>query len=294
MEWYWLALISALLSALAAILQKKVLFEVNALRFSLLVSVFIAIFSSFLITENTFTSFSCVTLLILVLKSLINASAFLCIMIALKNLDISRTLPLLAASPMIIALLAFIFLGENLTYLELTGMFLIVSGTYVLELKPDEKILHPFRVFFESKFHKIILLALLLMSVSSILDKVLLTNFKLPPVTFLIIQNYLFLIIFAIFMIITSERSGIQKLFSGLPKNILILIIFIALVTIGYRWLQFESTKIAPVGLVISIKRLSVLFAVLIGAKLFKEENYFRKAIATILIVAGALLIYDH
>lgn len=294
MEWYWLALLSALLSALAAILQKKVLFEISALRFSLIVSLFVAVFSTFLINNQTFTFFSIPSFIVLIFKSILNASAFLCIMIALKNLDLSRTLPLLATSPMIIAILAYIFLGESLTNLEISGMFLIVAGTYVLELKSNEKILQPLKIYIESKFHKIILLALLLMSVSSVLDKLLLTNFKLPPVTFLILQNYMFLIIFFIFWKIYCKKSGKENLFSGLPRNVIILIIVIAIVTIGYRWLQFESTKIAPVGLVISIKRLSVLFAVLIGAKIFKEENYFRKVVATLLIVAGALMIYDH
>lgn len=294
MEWYWLALISAVLSAAAAILQKKVLFEIPALNFSLIVSFFIAIFSTFLIDSNTFKSVNSFSFLVLIAKSIINASAFLCIMIALKNLDISRTLPLLAASPMIIALLAFFFLGENLNLQEISGMLLIISGTYVLELKPNEKIFNPFRIFIYSKFHKVILLALLLISVSSILDKILLTNFKLPPVTFLIIQNYLFLFIFLILWVFILKKSPEKNLLTGFSKNILILIAVIALVTICYRWLQFESTKNAPVGLVISIKRLSVLFAVLIGSKLFKEENYLRKSIATVLIVSGAILIYEH
>ena len=46
-------------------------------------------------------------------------------------------------------------------------------------------------------------------------------------------------------------------------------------------------------GIVISLKRLSVLFAVLIGARIFKEESYLKKIFVTILIVAGAMMIYE-
>ncbi len=293
MEWYWLALISALLSAVAAILQKKVLGNVTALKFTVIVSIFIALFSTLLIGNLNFSAASTASLLILFAKSIINASAFLCIMTALKHLEISRALPLLAATPMIVALLAFIFLSEALTLQEVTGMMLIVGGTYILELKKNENIFNPFSIFVSSKYHRIIMLALALMSVSAVIDKLLLGKFKLPPLTFLIIQNYFFLIIFFIYWFFHKMKNKKDNLFSGMYKNVLILIIIIAVITIGYRWTQIESTKLAPVGLVISLKRLSVLFAVIIGAKLFKEENYLRKVIATSLIVAGALLIYE-
>jgi len=293
MEWYWLALISAMLSAFAAIMQKKVLGSISALRFSVIVSIFIALFSTILINYLNFSAAGTASILILFLKSIINASAFLCIMTALKHLEISRSLPLLAASPMLVALLAFIFLGEALTLFEVFGMLLIVTGTYILELKKNEKLSDPFRVFIDSKYHRLILLALGLMSVSAVIDKLLLGKFKLPPLTFLIIQNYFFLLIFFIYWNFHKLKNKQEKLFSGLYKTTLIIIIVIAVVTIGYRWTQIESTKLAPVGLVISLKRLSVLFAVIIGAKLFKEENYLRKVIATAFIVAGALMIYE-
>ena len=293
MEWYWLALSSALLSAFAAILQKKALNEINALNFTVIVSVFVALFSTFLIGKVDLSVSGSYSILVLFGKSIINATAFLCIMIALKNLEISRALPVLAASPMAVALLAFILLGESLSLTEVLGMVLIVLGTYILELKKNENIIAPFRVFVESKYHRIILIALGLMSLSAILDKLLLTSFKLPPLTFLVMQNYFFLIIFLLYRFLSGLKNRNEKLFKGVSKNILIIIVLIAIATIGYRWTQIEATKLGPVGLVIAVKRLSVLFAVLIGAKLFKEENYLRKVLATLTIVAGALLIYD-
>ena len=48
MFWFTMAFCSALLSAAAAIIQKKVLFRLNALEFSFLVSLIILIFSLFI------------------------------------------------------------------------------------------------------------------------------------------------------------------------------------------------------------------------------------------------------
>ncbi|MEZ4691523.1 MAG: EamA family transporter [Ignavibacteria bacterium] len=81
-------------------------------------------------------------------KSIINATAFLCIMIALKK-QRSQNLPILAASPMTAALLAFIFLGESLSLTEVMGMMLIVVEHTFSNSKKAKNISAPFRVFID-------------------------------------------------------------------------------------------------------------------------------------------------
>ncbi|MBK9330975.1 MAG: EamA family transporter [Ignavibacteria bacterium] len=293
MTWFWLAIFSALLSATAAILQKKVLSELKALDFTLILSAVVAALSTPLLAFTGTEGLNADSMLYLLVKSVLNALAFLCIMTALKNLEIGRTLPLLAASPMIIALLAFIILGEMLSAYEIIGMTLIVAGTFILELKKNESLLRPFHVFKSPGYHRIIFAALILISASAVMDKFILVKFKISPILFVVIQNYFFLIIFLIIYLFTRKFSG-EKIFTKeRSKYLVITILIIAIVTIGYRLAQIESTKLAPVGIVISLKRLSVLFAVLIGAKLFKEESYMKKVAATILIVTGAMLIYE-
>lgn len=296
MTWFWLAILSALLSAAAAILQKKALQDLKALDFTLLLSAFAAILSIPLFAITEFSNLNTLSFIFLFIKSVLNGLAFLCIMTALKNLDLGRTLPLLASSPMIIAILAYIFLGEDLILIEVAGMMLIVTGTYILELKKNESLLYPFIIFKRSGFHKIIIAALLLMSVSSVMDKFILVKFKLPPVLFVAVQNYIFFVLFFMIFMFKIVRSGKEFSFSLFTKNkstLLFVILVISILTIGYRLAQIEAVKLAPVGIVISLKRLSVFFAVLIGAKIFKEESYFKKIIVTIMIVAGTMMIYE-
>jgi hypothetical protein len=45
---------------------------------------------------------------------------------------------------------------------------------------------------------------------------------------------------------------------------------------------------------VLSVKRISVFIAVVIGGKLFNEKNLFRKALATAIMVAGAIMIMEE
>lgn len=293
MDWFWLAIISALLSAFAAITQKKVLFKLSALDFSLIVSFLILIISIPLFSYVNFSALSSTALIWLFVKAVINGLAFLCVMTALKNLEISRAIPIMGSSPVLVALLAFIFIGETLTGFETVGILLVVVGIYVLELKKQESYLTPFTIFIRSKYHKILLAALILISFSAMLDKFILKEFKLPPMTFLAFQHLFFFIIFLVIWISVNKSLNIKPVIQSAGKSTILLVLLIAFITIGYRWFQIEATILAPVGLVISLKRLSVLFAAVIGGKIFNDKDYFRKVIAAILIVAGAMFIIE-
>ena len=114
MTWFFIALLSSFLSASAAITQKKVLFNLNPVQFSFYLSVANLILSIpfFFFIDYNAINFS--NLLVLFVKSIIGVVAFLCVMTALKNLQISNALPLLALTPGFVAVFAFLFLGEVL------------------------------------------------------------------------------------------------------------------------------------------------------------------------------------
>lgn len=114
---------------------------------------------------------------------------------------------------------------------------------------------------------------------------------KMPPFTFMAFQQSFQFINFLILMLIF--RKGVSVNFPEPRKNLLSIIIFVAALTIFYRWSQIEAVKLAPVALVLSIKRTSVFFASLIGGKIFKESNLTQRIVATIIMVGGAILIIN-
>ena len=63
------------------------------------------------------------------------------------------------------------------------------------------------------------------------------------------------------------------------------------MLTIIYRYTQIEAVKIAPVALVLAVKRISIFFAAVIGGKIFKEHNLWIRAAAAAVIIIGTLLI---
>ncbi|MDP3150745.1 MAG: EamA family transporter [Ignavibacteria bacterium] len=289
MTWFFIALTSSLLSASAAIAQKKVLFNRSPLEFSFLLAIVNLIFSLPFFFAVNYATINTSNLSLLFVKSLIGVAAFLCVMSALKNLQISNALPLLALTPGFVAIFAFFLLGESLKTTEVIGLIALITGTYVLESKNLKEILFPLNVFIKSKYHQYILLALLLFSASSIMDKLLLIKMNLSPISLTAFQHLFFAILFAIiFYSFKNNREGVIGKFR---KKDLGWIALISLLTIGYRYTQVLSISLASVALTLAVKRTSVLWATIIGGKIFKDTNLLKKTFAVLFILLGALLI---
>ena len=285
-EWYVFALISAVFSAVAAILEKKVLFKDKILGFTTLLAIFnliLAIPFLFFI-ESKITS---IGLLVLFFKSFLGGLAFLCIMYGIKNLELSSALPLLVLTPGLVAVSAFIFLGEALTIYEILGILLLIVGTYILQLTQNQKLLDPFKFLFKSRAYLYLIFALILFTTTSILDKTLLKQFNMPINGFMFFQHLFFAIIFIIFILFSGKIKEIKSSFKFSWKLIAIL----SIVTIIYRYGELQAVKTTAVALAISIKRLSVFFAVVLGGRIFRESNLLRKTIATAIMALGAILI---
>ena len=289
MMWFVVAIISALLSAFAAITQKKVLFKLGAIEFSFLLSIVNLLFSIPFFFFINYETINLLNLSILFAKSVIGVAAFLCVMISLKNLDISNALPLLALTPGFVAVFAFIILGESLKSLEIVGLGFLIVGTFILETKNIKEIFFPFSVFIKSKYHRFIIIALFLFTASSILDKLLLIKLNLSPISLTAFQHVYFAILFSIIYLIFRNKEEASSV--SVKKDNLGWIALISVLTIGYRYTQIVAVSLASVALVLALKRTSVFWATVIGGKLFNDKDLLKRSLAAILILVGAILI---
>ena len=289
MDWFYLAFTSAILSAVAAILQKKVLFTFDALEFSFLLSLFNSFLVLFFINNISITGTNETGLLILYFKTILGAGAFWFVMLAIKNMEISGALPLMVLTPALIAIFSFLFIGESIENIEIFGMALLLVGTYLLEIKKGESALNPIKIFYQSKYHHFIIYAIILFTISSIIDKVLLKEYKLQPLTFVFFQQIFLTINFMIFLLF--QKKNLIKVIKKINSSNVIWILLISVATLGYRYTQIEAIKIAPVALVLSIKRTSVFFASVIGGKIFSENLILKKGVAIIIMLIGAYLL---
>lgn len=286
--WQILAFTSALFSAFAAVTEKKALIKSDPLVFSLILSAITFMFTIPFIIFTEIEQIAPFTIVILLGKSVLGAFAFLLVMNGLKRLEISSSLPLLVLTPGIVAVFAFLFLNESLSRLDISGMILLLIGTYVLQLKKKNSLLDPFLFAQQNKAYLFIIGAILLFTTTSILDKALLSTYKLQPEAFLPLQQLFYTIVFVFIFLFQRKKADVLKLqFQDSWKWILLVAVFAVI----YRYSHILAVKEGPVALVLSIKRTSVFFATIIGGQIFQEHNLLRKSIAVLMMVAGAIFV---
>lgn len=279
--WLTFALVSALLSAAAAITQKKILFSIDALTFSFLLSAVIMVISCGAFFVVDITAVSTVTLSILLVKGILNAVAFVLVMMMLERADISGTLPLLALTPGITAILAFFAIGDSVSVTEILGIALMIGGVLLLERRPTG--------LGNFKAQRYIWTALSLFALSAVLDKTLVSGYKTSPIVVLFYQHVVFLIVYGILFF--GKRKSVRKLIRKNYTPAILLTAAVALLTLGYRYTQLEAMKTGNVAMVLAVKRTSVFYASLAGGKMFSEKHLIIRLVGAAIIIAAGFFI---
>lgn len=286
--WQLLAITSALFSALAAIFEKKALFKIDPLNFSLVLSAFTFVLTLPFFYFVNFTEISITAISVLYLKSVLGAAAFLLVMYGIKNNELSNSLPLLVLTPGVVAIAAFFLLSEKIGVYGIVGMLLLLTGTYFLQLEKGGNWLSPFLFVQRNKAQWYIIGAIILFSTTSILDKTILKSYKLQPEAFLPIQQLFFTINF---LLIFLFRKADTKVLKAQMKQTWILIVAVAVFAVVYRYSHILAIKSGSVALVLSIKRTSVFFAAVFGGHYFKEHNLLQRSLAVVVMLVGAIVL---
>src|SRR3989338_5465504 len=169
MIWIILAIFSAAFSALSAILAKKALNKIHAYEV-LLGSLFLSTFLGLPFLYGVDIKFGTIWWLLL-LKGIIYGIASFLITKSTRHLEISESEPLHNLTPLFLVILAPIFLNESVPFMALMGIFLLLLGTYWLEL-----ISHSHKSVFDMGFLKnyyviLMLVGVAVLAFSPILDK---------------------------------------------------------------------------------------------------------------------------
>jgi len=224
-------------------------------------------------------------LALIYIASVLATIAFLFVAKAVRHMDISIISPLLAFDPAVVVILAFFILRERITYLQLFGILLLTVGSFVLEAE-NYNMKKIFTKKFKSNYFYYIFLALILYGFCSILDKFILNT--VPPLTFIPIVHFFIAINFII--LICIFHNGFEGIKHGI-KSAGRWIFLVAILVTGYRLLQAQAISMTYVSLVIPIKRMSNLFATVVGGRIFHEKNLAKRTLACIIMLAGAVLV---
>jgi len=288
--WIIYSLLSALFSALCAILQKKALFKIGAFDLSFALYFFEAFIflAAAIIFGTTFAGISNNALGFIFVKAVLNVTSFVLIMNGMKRLELSAGLPLMLLSPAIVAIAAYLLLGEMLTVKESGGIVMILIGAYLLEFKSPSEMLLPFKKIITHRGYFFMFSAVAIITGSVLLNRYILVAKGIKPLAFASIEHLMALpIIFIAALLFKRPLFQLKASFKSMP----FIIFAAAFGTVLYRLFEVMATAQANVALVVALKRLSVVMAVIIGGKLFKEENRAKRIAATVIMFIGAALV---
>ena len=287
MHWVALALASALLSAAAAVAQKRTLFRVHALEFSFLVSAAVLLMSSFVPFTADVLALTPRAFAVLGVKSVVGGIAFLLVMLSLERNPISGALPLMGLTPAVTGVLAAALLGDHLRPVEWAGLGLMTAGAWALEASPRGGFWRPFAEVFGSGRYRFMLAAVLLFALSSVGDKLLVTGMKVPPNVVLFHQHVVYTAVFGVMLLVRRVPAAVV---GRAAREHAPMVLAIAALTLGYRFFQLQATRTGPVALVLAVKRSSILFAGLSGGRLFAEQRLLPRVLGALCIVAAGFL----
>jgi drug/metabolite transporter (DMT)-like permease len=203
-------------------------------------------------------------------------------------MEVSVVSPMLALSPGTSSILAFVFLGEGLSMVEIAGVALMIIGSYILATKGGISLAEPVSFVKKSPYVRFILLSLVFYSFGAVIDRTLLSRLSVPIPTYML-YFHAFAAIFTIPIVgyFGATTRGVVNAFKTSGTDLA----FGAIFTVGYRYFQMEALSLASVGLVSAVKRSSSLFTTLIGGELFHERDLGRKLFACLTIIVGSALI---
>ena len=242
------------------------------------------IFGSWVFYEDPFLNVKNYVIpgLALIIISLFSALLFLK---AIKQSDLSLTIPLLSLSPLFSSLFSLIFLNEKLSYFQYIGVFLIIFGTLILYSKRITlgEILKSFKVLINNKSARLMFVVSLIWSLTPVLDKLCLTNSSINIHG--LIQSFGLVILLT--FLLKKERHEIM----GLKQNwkLILITTFTGIIA---TVLQFYAILFNYVPIMEAIKRsIGQLSSVVFGKLFFKEKITKPKILGVIILSFGIFYI---
>lgn len=217
------------------------------------------------------------------LSGLATGASWLCYFKALQLGDVNKVVPIDKSSTVLTMLLAFLLLGEPLSWASVVAMALILAGTLMMiERKPDAPLAGA-----PSKGGSWLVFAVLsavFASLTAILGKVGIEGVESNLGT--AIRTIVVLVMSWVMVAVTGKAGTVR----AVPRRELLFICLSGLAT-GASWLcYYKALQDGLASVVVPIDKLSILVTIGFSRLVFGEKLTARSGAGLALIVAGTLL----
>lgn len=284
MDWFALALICALTLASADAFTKRFFAdyrgtELLLVRFAAPAVVLVPVMLFYPLPEVPAAFWGWMVILVP-----LELLAMLLYVIAIRDSPLHLTLPYLAFTPVFNVLTGYLILSERVSWAGLTGILLVFSGAYLLNLhRIGRGWLDPLRAIAEERGSRLMLAVAAIYSLTSVMGKAAMgyaTPASFGPFYYVVIGACMILAV-------ALHRPGDLKVLGRRPLPLLAVggLMAVAVLT------HFLAIAEVEVAYFVSVKRASLLFGILYGALWFGERHLRRNLLAGSLMVAGVALI---
>ena len=237
------------------------------------------------IVQGEFSAALCCTgseFLLVLLKSLLVSSSWICVYYAMRELPISLASPTRSTSPLWTMLGGIVIFREFPTWLQAAGMAAILAG-YMLFSRFGRNEGFPWK----SRGMQLMIAGTLLGAASALYDKYLLNILHLDRQ---MLQMYFSLDL----VVMLGGAWGIRSCFGHRRRFIWkwsIPATGILLVMADYVYFFAVSMDGAPISMISLVRRCSCVVSFFVGAMLFHDKNIRQKSWALLLLLIGAALL---
>jgi drug/metabolite transporter (DMT)-like permease len=191
-------------------------------------------------------------LLAVLAATLCSSIAGLFILRAMQSEHISRIVPLTSTTPVFVAILAFMFLGESLSWSQILGIIFVVGGAMLISLKPDTK----GNARFDTRTALMLLAAALLIAVGSVANK-----YALGYMSYWNDATLIFISSAVLFLSVSIRPSVIREIKTMRQRNLSIGLAWMnSIFSLFVAILAYEAVQLGPVALVSSVSNIRPLF----------------------------------
>lgn len=284
--WLVYAFGSAMFAGMTAILSKIGVRHTDSTVTTALRTIVVLLFSWVMVyaanVQSGISAISSKALVFLILSGFATGASWLCYFKALQLGDVNKVSPIDKSSTILTMVMAFIILGESITWIKTAAMIVIGAGTYMMIRisKGQEKETRKSRLWLiyavASAFFA---------SLTSILGKIGIEGVNSTLGT--AIRTIVVLIMAWLMVIITGKF----KLVKSVDKKSIIFILFSGFAT-GGSWLcYYRALQIGDASVVVPIDKLSIVVTVIFSYVFLKEKLSVKSVIGLIFIVVGTLLL---
>lgn len=282
--WIMFAFGSALFAGLTAILAKCGIRNTDSNVATALRTIVVLAFSWLMVfvtgAQSGMSSISVKTMVFLVLSGVATGASWLCYFKALQLGNVNKVTPIDKSSTVLTMLLAFVLLGEALTWMKAVAMVSIGIGTYMMIQKKQTEAKQE-----DKKWLLYAIGSAVFASLTSILGKIGISDINSNLGT--AIRTIVVLVMAWIVVFVTRKQHTIKDI----DKKSWIFLVLSGFAT-GGSWLcYYRALQTGPASVVVPIDKLSILVTIAFSYIVFREKLTAKAGIGLVLIVAGTFLL---